>query len=136
MQIFAANHQTEPWDPNGGVRERTKRAEGVCNPIRRTTISTNQTPPPTHPKLPGTNQGVHIEGPVAPAAYVTEDDLIWHQWEGRTLVLWMLDAPAYGNARALRQEWVGGWGSTLIEAGERGWGFAEGKLEKGITFEM
>jgi hypothetical protein len=33
---------------------------------------------------------------------------------------------------------VGGWGSTLIEAGRGGWdrGFPEGKLGKGITFEM
>jgi len=29
--------------PNGGVRKRTEGAEGVCNPIGRTTISTNQT---------------------------------------------------------------------------------------------
>jgi hypothetical protein len=28
-------------DPNGGIRERTEGAEGVCNPIERTTISTN-----------------------------------------------------------------------------------------------
>jgi hypothetical protein len=36
-----------------------------------------------------------------------------------------------------RQEWVGGWGSTLIEAGERVWGkgFLEGRPGKGITFE-
>ena len=50
--MLAANHWTEHGDPNGGVRERTKGAEGVYNPIRRTTISTNQTPPP--PELPGT----------------------------------------------------------------------------------
>jgi hypothetical protein len=34
---------------------------------------------------------------------------------------------------------MGGWGSTIIEAeGKKGWdrGFAEGKLGKGITFEM
>jgi hypothetical protein len=29
--------------PNGGVRERTEGAEGACNHIGRTTISTNQT---------------------------------------------------------------------------------------------
>jgi hypothetical protein len=32
------------------------------------------------------------------------------------LVLWRLDASVYKNARAVRQDWVGGWGSTLIEA--------------------
>jgi hypothetical protein len=30
--------------PNGKARERTKEVEGVCNPIGRTIISTNQTP--------------------------------------------------------------------------------------------
>jgi hypothetical protein len=35
---------------NGGVRERTEGAEGVCNPIGRTTVSINQAPLPTrHP---------------------------------------------------------------------------------------
>jgi hypothetical protein len=29
--------------PNGGVREMTEGAEGVCNPIGTTIISTNQT---------------------------------------------------------------------------------------------
>jgi hypothetical protein len=42
--MLAANYRTEHWVPNGGVREKTERAEGVCNPIERTTISTNQTP--------------------------------------------------------------------------------------------
>jgi hypothetical protein len=37
-------------------------------------------------KLP-TNQKIHMEGPRAPATYVAEDNLIWHQWEGRPLVL-------------------------------------------------
>ena len=41
--MLVANHQTKHRDPNGGVRERTKGAEGVCNFIGRTTISINQT---------------------------------------------------------------------------------------------
>jgi hypothetical protein len=44
MQMFAANHPTEPKDFNGGFRERTEGTEGVCNPIGRTTISTNHMP--------------------------------------------------------------------------------------------
>ena len=54
------------------------------------------------------------------------------------MVLWRLDDPEWRNARALRQEWGGGWGNTLIEAGvgEYGRGFAEGKLGRGTTFEM
>jgi hypothetical protein len=40
-------------DPNGELRAKTEGAEGVCNPIGRTTISTNQNPP-FPPELPGT----------------------------------------------------------------------------------
>jgi hypothetical protein len=43
MQMLIDNHQTEHADTNGRVRGRTKGAEGVCNPIRRITISINQT---------------------------------------------------------------------------------------------
>jgi hypothetical protein len=42
--ILTANHWTEYRVPNGRVRERIEGAEWVCNPIRKTTISTNQTP--------------------------------------------------------------------------------------------
>jgi hypothetical protein len=38
-----ANHWTENRVPSEGVRERTEGAEGVCNPIGRTTIAINQT---------------------------------------------------------------------------------------------
>ena len=41
MQILTANHWTEPTDPHGRVRGRIEGAEGVCNLIGRTTISTN-----------------------------------------------------------------------------------------------
>jgi hypothetical protein len=40
--MLTANHRTDHTVPNEGVRERTEGAEGVCNPIGRTTISTNQ----------------------------------------------------------------------------------------------
>ena len=55
---------------------------------------------------------------MATAPYLAEDGLIGHQWEERPLVLWRLNAPVQGNARAVRQEWVGGG------------------LGKCITFEM
>jgi hypothetical protein len=47
--MFTANHWTEHEVPNR-VREGTEKVEGVCNPIGRTTKSTNQ----TLPDLPGT----------------------------------------------------------------------------------
>jgi hypothetical protein len=38
--MLEANH----WTEHGGLRGRTVGAEGVCNPIERTTVSTNQNP--------------------------------------------------------------------------------------------
>jgi hypothetical protein len=32
------------------------------------------------------------------------------------VVLCRLNGRGEGNSRVLRQEWIGGWGSTLIEA--------------------
>ena len=32
------------------------------------------------------------------------------------MVLWRLMAPVKGNAREVRQKWVGGWVSTLLQA--------------------
>ena len=65
---------TELGHSNGGVMGRTEGAEGVSNLIRTTT---NQTP----------KQRVHMEVPMAPAANVAEDGLIWHHWEGSPLVV-------------------------------------------------
>jgi hypothetical protein len=50
------------------------------------------------------------------------------------LVLLRIDTPRKGDVRGVRQEWVGGWESTLFEAKERGmgWGFIEG-TSKGDT---
>jgi hypothetical protein len=51
--MLAANNWTEHGVPNRGIKERTEGVSGVCKPIGRTTISTNQTAPPS-PELPGT----------------------------------------------------------------------------------
>jgi hypothetical protein len=72
-QMLEANHWTEHRVLNGGVIERTEGAEGVCNPIGRTTISTNQ--------IPQSSQRVHMEGPMTLATYVAEDGLVRHQWD-------------------------------------------------------
>jgi hypothetical protein len=42
--VLTAIHWTEHRVPNEGARERTQGAEGVCGPIGRTTIWTNQYP--------------------------------------------------------------------------------------------
>jgi hypothetical protein len=48
MQILTANHWTEHWVPNGGVRERTEEPEG--QPLRKD----NNINKPNTPELPGT----------------------------------------------------------------------------------
>jgi hypothetical protein len=98
-------------------------------------VSTGQTSSPSRsPKLPGTKpptkEYTWRDSWLRPATHVAEDGLVGHQREELPLVLLGFDAPVYGNARAGRQEWVGGWGNTLIDAGGRG------EPGKGITFEM
>jgi hypothetical protein len=44
---------------------------------------------------------------MVPAAYITEDGLVGHQWKDRPFGLRRLYAPVSGNARAGKQEWVG-----------------------------
>ena len=44
---------------------------------------------------------------VSLAAYVAEDGIVSHHWEGRPLVLQTLYVPVHRNARAKKQEWVG-----------------------------
>ena len=70
---------------------------------------------------------------MAPATYVAEDCLIWHQWKGRCLVLWKPDALEKLDARGLRWECVGGWIGTLLEAKEKwmGWGVYGGETRNG-----
>ena len=60
MQILTANHQTEPGDPFGKDRGRTKGAEGDYNPTGRTTISINVDPS----ELPETKPPKSIHGMV------------------------------------------------------------------------
>ena len=55
------------------------------------------------------------------------------------MTLWRLDATGQGNVREVRQEWVGGWVSTILEAkGMGGWDgeFGEGRLGRVTAFEM
>jgi hypothetical protein len=48
MQMLTANHLTEHGDINGGIRGRNEGDDGACNPIGRTTISSNQIPQISH----------------------------------------------------------------------------------------
>jgi hypothetical protein len=72
MQILTANPWTKPGNPNGRVKGRTEGAEGVCNPIGRTTISTNQTPQSSQ----GLNhQPKSIHGLVHDSSYICSREL-------------------------------------------------------------
>ena len=68
------------------------------------------------------------------ATYVAEDGLVGHQWEERPLGLRCSMPQCQGGKMG-----VGGWGSTLIEAGGGGnriGGFPKGRPGRGKTFEM
>ena len=78
MRMLAGNHRTEHRDPNGGVSGSTQKAEWVCQPNGRTTISTNQTPQSSH-RLNHQPRNIYMEGSMAPAVYVAEDGLMRHQ---------------------------------------------------------
>jgi hypothetical protein len=43
--MLTTNYLTKHRDPNGEIRGRTEGAEGICNPIGRSTISTKPDPP-------------------------------------------------------------------------------------------
>jgi len=120
--MLVANHWSENGVPNGASRERTEVAEGLCNSIRRTTLSTNQNPQnsqglkyqpkSTHGVTHGSiyicsrgwpcqaSMGVKALGPV------------------KGLMSQCRGMPGQGG----RREWVVGRRSTLIEAGGRGMG--------------
>jgi hypothetical protein len=57
------------------------------------TVSTDQTLTPAAPLDWTTNQRIHMEGPMMPAAYVAENGFVGYQWEERPLGLRVFDAP-------------------------------------------
>ena len=113
--MLAANHWAEHRVPNGGVRERTEKAEGVCNPIGRTTIFINQTHPPTPaPRDYIPSQRVHIEGIMASGAYVGIN--------GRRGPWFCEGLMPQCRVCQGREVGVCGWGTTFVEARGRGIG--------------
>ena len=96
-------------------------------------MSTSQTPPP---ELLGTTiQKVHMEGPLPLAGYVAKDGLVGISGRSNP---WSCEGSMPQCRRMPEREWLGWWGSTLIEAGEGQWdrGFPEERPGKGITFDM
>jgi hypothetical protein len=106
LSLYAGAWQTQKWmltvnywmnhrAPNGGARESTQEAKGVCNPIGGTTIWTTEYPLELMPL----------------AAYVAEDGLVGHHWEERPLGL--------ANFICLRTPGPRSWSGWV---GELGWG--------------
>jgi hypothetical protein len=88
--VLTVTYRMEHRAPNGGARESTQGAKGICNPIGGTKIWTNQYPPEL----------------MSLAAYVSEDGLVGHQWEVRPIGLANFICLSTGERQG--QE-VGGW---------------------------
>ena len=90
--MLAVNHWTEP---GGFQREKLqkvlKELRGSAAPWGKgTTVWTGQSPGAAGNLT--TNQRLHMEGPLALAAYVAEDGTVGHKLEERPLALWVFDA--------------------------------------------
>jgi hypothetical protein len=70
-----------------------------------------------------------MEVPMAPAEYIAEDGLIWHQWKGSPLVLRRLNAVS-GNARAVGR-WFGEYAHRTRVTGKVIEGLWRGNWEEG-----
>jgi hypothetical protein len=135
MQILTANHQTEPGDPFGKDRGRTKGAEGDYNPKVRS-ISTNQTTQNfqgfnNQPKI--TQRGIHDYSYICSRGWP-----LWHQCEERFLFLWN----SMPQSRGMLED-EAGVGDGVDEhlhrgKGDRGWdmGVTGRKSGRGISSEM
>jgi hypothetical protein len=88
--------------PNGGARESTQGAKGICKPKGGTTIWTN--PPPPTPEL------------MSLAAYESEDGLVGHQWKERPIGRANFICLSTGE-RQDQEVGVGGWGSMWESVG-------------------
>ena len=104
--MLTANHRTEHRVPDGGVRQGTKRAEGVCSPM----VGEQQCQPVRSPQSSwGLDHQPKSTMEGAMAVYVAEDGLVGHQWEERPLVLGcsMPQCKRMPGQEA-RSGWVGG----------------------------
>jgi hypothetical protein len=127
---LAANHWTEleVGVPDGGVGEWTGGAEGVYIPMEGSTVLTDQTlrsswgPPPK-----STHGGTQGAGHIC--------DRGWPCWTSVGAEALGFECVQCPSVRQCQGVWtgVGGWGSTLIEAGGwgMGWGISEGETWNG-----
>jgi hypothetical protein len=108
--VLEANHQTELRVPNGGVRERTEGAEGICDVIGKRTISTNQTPQ--------SSQGLNYQPKSTQGGTHGSSRICSKGWPCRTPMGREALSPVKAQCPSIRErEFEGGWGSTSIEEG-------------------
>jgi hypothetical protein len=79
--MLSVNHFAEHRVPNRGVREGTGGVEEVCNPIGKTTISTNQNPQNSQ-ELSYQHKSTH-----GYSCICSRECVVMHQWKERSLVL-------------------------------------------------
>lgn len=73
---------------------------------------------------------------MAPTTYIAEDYHIWHQHEGRCLVLWRLDDPEKRMLEGRgRSAWVGDREPSLRQRGGNG-EFVDERPGRGTRFEI
>lgn len=131
-QMFTANHWTENRVHNRGVRERTERAEEVCNPIGRKTVSTSQ--------MPQSSQGLNhhpknTKGWTYGSSHICNRG--WPCWIsiwGEALGPVKMWCPSVGECQGKEVGWSGQGEHPHKSRGR--WQVSVGKLGKGITFEM
>jgi hypothetical protein len=106
MWMLASNQWTKHGDPNGGIRRKTEGAEGACNPIGRTTISTNQDP--QRPQGLNHQQKRTHGNTYGFSCICCREWLYLASMRGEALSPVNANTPVWRNSKALRREWVGG----------------------------
>ena len=87
--------------PNGGARESTQEAKGICNPTDGTTLLTYQ----------------YLELWTL-ATFVSKDDLVSHHWKERPIGQPNFICPSTGERQSQKINgnwWVGKWGGGYGE---------------------
>jgi len=114
-QMLTDNHWTENSVPNGRVRESTEVAEGVCNPLGRTTISTKQTTK--------SSQGLdHQSKSTHEVTHGASHTACWASMWGESLVHLSARCLSIGECQGEKEQGNGWRGEHLH--GVRGWEMA------------
>ena len=104
--MLAAKHWTDHGVPNGGVRQRTEGAEGICNSIERTTVPTNQSSQGLNHQPRSTHGRTHGSSCISSRGWPC-----WASMEEEALGPVKAPCPSLGECEG-EEAGVGGWGYT------------------------